>query len=181
MRNLTMFLTTLFLFSACTDQSEGSPSRDPESNGETEVPDNLLTSCYQGDAWNCAVEAEIVLQVNALRGANPLVQHFESSFVARTRSNTQATQSRLSHAGFPEEQQLLLTNEFPNLHFVYRAENVAMSTLPSEDPAQVAERLVSNWESSAGHRANMLGSYRFIGVGVVRKGNQVYATQIFYN
>ena len=36
------------------------------------------------------------------------------------------------------------------------------------------------WMKSASHKANILGSYNRVGTGVVRKGNYVYAVQIFY-
>jgi uncharacterized protein YkwD len=179
MRTILKIMTTLLLVTACKDKSD-----DPiasQAKDETQAQNGLLTTCYQGDSWSCAVEAEIVNRVNLLRADRPLTQHFESSFVARTWSQAQANQGQLSHTGFPQQRQQVLASEFPQLKFRYLAENVGMSSLTSEDPARVAERIVGLWEQSAGHRANMLASYSFIGVGVFRKGGQFYATQLFYN
>ena len=36
------------------------------------------------------------------------------------------------------------------------------------------------WMRSAGHKANIMGNFNRVGTGVVRKGNVVYAVQIFY-
>ena len=58
------------------------------------------------------------------------------------------------------------------------AENVAM-TGPSIDPASDA---VKGWINSPGHRANLVGSFKVLGVGVFQTGGgNYYYTQIFVN
>ena len=66
--------------------------------------------------------------------------------------------SRMSTAGLPT--------------WCAAAENVAkaLSTANAHDL----------WMKSASHKANILGNYNRVGTGVVRKGNYVYAVQVFY-
>jgi uncharacterized protein YkwD len=53
------------------------------------------------------------------------------------------------------------------------AENVAYG-------ASTGEEVVNLWKSSAGHRKNMLGKYRFIGIGTARnKAGVIYYTEVF--
>ena len=49
------------------------------------------------------------------------------------------------------------------------------------DPNAIADKIMTNWMNSSGHRANILSTnFSSIGVGVYKSGNRVYATQEFY-
>ena len=53
------------------------------------------------------------------------------------------------------------------------AENVAYG-------ATTAKQVVAMWKGSSGHRKNMLGNYKYIGIGTARdKHGAIYYTQIF--
>jgi uncharacterized protein YkwD len=53
------------------------------------------------------------------------------------------------------------------------AENVAYG-------ATTAKQVVSMWKGSPGHRKNMLGNYKYIGIGTARdKRGAIYYTEIF--
>ncbi|HKB45337.1 MAG TPA: CAP domain-containing protein [Chitinophagaceae bacterium] len=53
------------------------------------------------------------------------------------------------------------------------AENVAYG-------ASTGKEVVSLWKNSSGHRRNMLGNYKYIGIGIARdRRGIVYYTQIF--
>jgi uncharacterized protein YkwD len=53
------------------------------------------------------------------------------------------------------------------------AENVAYG-------ATTAKEVVSMWKGSSGHRKNMLGNYKYIGIGTARdKRGSIYYTEIF--
>lgn len=55
------------------------------------------------------------------------------------------------------------------------AENVAYGAKDGED-------VVEMWKGSSGHRKNMLGDYKYIGIGTARDSKGViYYTQIFVN
>jgi len=61
----------------------------------------------------------------------------------------------------------------------YMGENCHM--FPAFDyNRRTAEKLVTGWLKSPGHRANLLNArYKRIGIGIVAKRGYVYATQIF--
>lgn len=55
------------------------------------------------------------------------------------------------------------------------AENVAYG-------AKNANEVVKGWANSPGHRRNMLGTYKYIGIGIAAdKKGRLYYTQIFVN
>ena len=55
------------------------------------------------------------------------------------------------------------------------AENVAYGATDGKDA-------VNTWKNSSGHRKNMLGNYKYIGIGTARnKRGVIYYTQIFVN
>lgn len=166
-----------FFLTACGDDSSTSSSETFAQEESQSAP--RLRACYKGDAWECEVESEVVRLVNDMR-RQKLDQSFEASFVARRWSEDQASVAEISHQGFPHERQRTLKQEFPGYAIAFRAENVAMTYSPDPEPRKVAKTLVKNWYDSIGHRENMLGSYRTIGVGIARRGNYVYGTQIFY-
>ena len=66
---------------------------------------------------------------------------------------------------------------FPGL-FGSIGENIAYNAGATEEEA--AWNLMRSWMDSPGHRANILrDSFTHVGVGVVERGEQVYATQAF--
>lgn len=55
------------------------------------------------------------------------------------------------------------------------AENVAYG-------ARSGKEVVNMWESSSGHRRNMLGRFRYIGIGIAKdRRGIIYYTQVFAN
>lgn len=180
MKRLSL-LAFILILSAC-NRSEKNDAEAPvniPSDGKTSnIP--RLKECYQGDEFTCAVEASIVAKTNARRNSSSLTQSFESSFVARHWSDEQLASNTLSHDGFPAERAETLQLTFPDLSFFYSAENVAMAVTNAQTADDLAEEIVEMWWNSSGHRKNMLGPYRYIGVGVAKSGRIVYATQLFH-
>jgi uncharacterized protein YkwD len=64
-----------------------------------------------------------------------------------------------------------------------RGENVAMNYWGNGQTAStIASQLTNQWWHSDGHRANMLGSFHGLGVGVTRRPDgAIYGTQLFYS
>ena len=55
------------------------------------------------------------------------------------------------------------------------AENVAYG-------ANTAREVVTLWKNSPGHRRNMLGNFKYIGIGTAKDSKgQIYYTEIFVN
>ena len=157
------------------EPSDSSGTSGGDASGQTVS----ITNCYKAEAEICAIEAEIVRLTNTYRTA-ALIQNFASSFVARDWSNSQAKAGQISHEGFPAARKKVLLAEFPDAKWSFSAENVAMLQSNETDGNQIAQQLVTMWYNSEGHRINMLGNYRSIGVGVTKLNNSYYATQIFY-
>lgn len=159
----------------------GQTPSDPGPSNSDSPNSNSVTAlnCYKGDEFVCAVEAAIVAEMNTLR-STPLPQSAEVSFIARQWSIEQANRNKIGHDGFPAVRQSALAAEFPNVKLRFRAENVAMTGGSTADAAKLAKTFVTMWYNSEGHRKNMLGNHKGIGVGVSRNGRNAYATQIFY-
>src|SRR5690606_24232308 len=131
----------------------------------------------------CEIEHEITRLNNELRGSSaPLSYHAKLAYVSRDWSEQQASAGRISHTGFPQARGQLYVATFGTTDPVsIRAENVAYSSSRSTDAKAIAAMFVNMWAGSSGHRRNMLGPYSLLGIGVVKKGNTFYATQIFGN
>jgi uncharacterized protein YkwD len=60
-------------------------------------------------------------------------------------------------------------------------ENAARERSPGAADQTKAGRLFQQWIDSRGHRRNLMNAnYRFVSSGVVQKGNELYAVQIFW-
>lgn len=97
-------------------------------------------------------------------GLNKLAQE-HSSNMARGKTG-------FGHDGFQQRQQA--AHKFlPSVNAF--AENVAYG-------ATSGKEVVGGWKRSSGHRRNMLGKYKYIGIGVARdKKGTLYYTQVFVN
>lgn len=107
-----------------------------------------------------AVENEIVTRTNACRGSQglPYLQvDYGLMRTARQQSAAMASRGIMQHS--------LVRNDV--------AENIAMGQRSAEDA-------VRDWWNSSGHRRNMLGGYRYVGVAAYVDGRgTVYWTQQF--
>lgn len=102
------------------------------------------------------------------------------AWVARDWSMGQARQGSIGHQGFPADRYTTFTTEFgPAAPVSFAAENVAYAYGTSTLPDEIAATFMTMWINSAGHRANILGNFVTLGVGVAKTGNYYYATQLF--
>lgn len=87
-------------------------------------------------------------------------------------SNMAKGKTSFGHDGFMQRQQE--AHKFFSTINAF-AENVAYG-------AKTGKEVVKGWQRSPGHRRNMLGKYRYIGIGVARnKKGTLYYTQVFVN
>ncbi len=87
-------------------------------------------------------------------------------------SNMAKGKTSFGHDGFMQRQQA--AHKFFSTINAF-AENVAYG-------AKTGKEVVKGWQRSPGHRRNMLGKYRYIGIGVARnKKGTLYYTQVFVN
>ncbi|WP_448072713.1 CAP domain-containing protein [Georgenia yuyongxinii] len=125
-------------------------------------------------AWTTQLETEIFEQLNAYRagqGVAPLTRNASIDGVARSWSQTQAAQGRMSHNPGYGQQMPAGVSAW--------SENVAY--LAGYDVAQMAEIFVDGWINSPGHRRNILDAdMTHTGVGIAQNSaGEVYATQNF--
>ena len=74
------------------------------------------------------------------------------------------------HGGF-DQRSAMANKAIKHLHGF--AENVAYG-------ASTGKQVVTLWKNSPGHRRNMLGRYKYIGIGVAKdRQGQIYYTQVF--
>jgi uncharacterized protein YkwD len=163
----------------------GTPTNPPIATQPISPPQ---IDCYKGDAFICKIERLIADKTNkyrASRGLQPLTFDGKFAFVARDWSLKQAKSGGISHRGFPNSREAVYRAEF-GVSTDFNGENVAYTSMvggsdQSDAAAEaVAEEFAVMWWHSPGHRANMLGKFKRIGVGMYKTSRGAwYATQIF--
>lgn len=117
---------------------------------------------------------DVVNQTNQFRkstGLPPLVMREELNAIAQQHSVNMATgRIALGHHGFGKRN-AMANQQIRGLHNF--AENVASG-------ANSAAEVVTMWKNSAGHRRNMQGHYKYIGIGIATdKHGQIFYTEVF--
>ncbi len=148
------------------------------------VAESTDPSCYKAAVTVCQLELAILKATNAHRdGTKQLTLDPKLSFVARGWSGQQQAAGTIGHAGFPDDREVVYKAEFGAvMPFFLGAENVGTTYGTDKLTVdQLATEIVDMWWNSAGHRANMLGAYAVIGVGVSISADArtLMATQLF--
>ena len=108
----------------------------------------------------------------------PLRRYLTLESAAQKHSNWMARNRRFSHEG----------RQGSKPHERISAESFGGSTTGENiyqytarrDQKKLAKNLVDGWMKSPGHRANILhAGFKYLGVGVARSGDHIYATQNF--
>ncbi len=120
---------------------------------------------------------EVVNETNKFRksnGLSALIIRDELNALAQKHSADMASgRVAFSHAGF-DERSKKAEKDLKEIRGGF-AENVAYGS-------STAKEVLNGWKNSSGHRRNILGTYKYIGVGIAAdlKGT-LYFTQIFFN
>ncbi len=161
------------------DEKESDEDKEDKEDKEEDKEKVKPKNCYKAEPEICAMEKEVFELTNKLRkqqGKAPLKLSPEMSWAAREWSIQMGKSGFISHAGFPGSRMRDYESEFgkdANMN----AENVAMN-YTSESSA--AASFYNMWKDSSGHRQNMLGNSRVIGIGLAKNSSGGwYATQIF--
>jgi len=106
------------------------------------------------------------------KGLKELIMKDDLNSLARKHSENMASgRLSLGHSGY--DQRAAKVKKIYGTWMV--AENVAYG-------AQDAKEAFSLWKKSSGHRKNMLGNYKYIGIGTAKnKRGIIYYTEIFVN
>lgn len=136
----------------------------------------LSSQTICGQQITPAFEKNILKETNQFRkskGLPALISRDELNSIAQNHSSDMAGKKiAFGHEGFNERFQKARKSIKGIGSF---AENVAYG-------AKTAKEGVQGWENSPGHRRNMLGTYKYIGIGIAAdKNGRLYYTQIFAN
>ena len=156
----------------------------PDTPVVDETPDNSTENNVTNADENfmAAVETAIYNKVNEERakaGVPTLTYNTVMQKYARIKSQDMGDNNYFSHEDLNGN---LITTQMKKDGVSYKAwgENIAYIGGNISADA-LAERFMTNWMNSSGHRENILSTnFSSIGVGVYKIGNKVYATQEFY-
>ncbi|MEO6549572.1 MAG: CAP domain-containing protein [Ferruginibacter sp.] len=117
---------------------------------------------------------EVLSETNQFRssqGLSDLIMVSELNAIAQKHSEDMAGgRVGFGHTGFEKRNNLAAQSIKPFHSF---AENVAYG-------ARSGKEVVKMWKNSSGHRRNMLGKYKYIGIGIAtNKQGQIFYTQVF--
>ena len=122
-----------------------------------------------------AAEDRFVDKINAERrkaGLNPLAESTHLTGIARNWSKRMAGSDKLAHNPSRSAQ---VTVRWSRL-----GENVGVYGAKGASTSQLVDRLHRSLMKSAGHRKNILGKYKHVGIGVVvAKDGTMWVTQNF--
>ena len=117
---------------------------------------------------------DVLKQTNKFRrskGLPELVINNDLNSIAQRHSENMARgRVGFGHGGFSRRD----AEAKRKINSIHRfAENVAYG-------ADTGKEVVNMWKNSTGHRKNMLGRYKYIGIGVAKnRRGQIYYTQVF--
>lgn len=163
-----------------TSTSTGNTST--SNGGNTSNNTQTGYSTVVNDQFMAQVEQAIFNKVNEERakaGVAPLTYNTTMEKYARIKSQDMGDNNYFSHEDLNGN---LITTQMKKDGVSYKAwgENIAYIGGNISADA-LAERFMTNWMNSSGHRENILSTnFSSIGVGVYKIGNKVYATQEFY-
>ena len=123
---------------------------------------------------NASLIQDVLTHTNKFRqskGLAALTMRQELNAIAQKHSADMASgRAGFGHGGFNKRYALAKNKVKPMRSF---AENVAHG-------ATSGVQVVSMWKSSSGHRRNMLGKFKYIGIGIAKdKRGRIFYTQVF--
>jgi uncharacterized protein YkwD len=125
---------------------------------------------------NNSLSADVLMHTNQYRkskGLPVLTMNTDLNAIAQQHSENMARgKVGFGHGGFAQRQKQAGKKISTLRSF---AENVAYG-------ANSGKEVVTMWKNSAGHRRNMLGKYKYIGIGTAKdRQGRIYYTQVFVN
>ena len=123
---------------------------------------------------NSSLVQDVLSQTNQFRksrGLHELIMRNELNKIAQQHSSNMANgHVGFGHSGFDKRNSMAKKKIASITSF---AENVAYG-------AATGKQVVTMWKNSSGHRRNMLGHYKYIGIGTAKdKRGRIFYTQVF--
>jgi uncharacterized protein YkwD len=119
------------------------------------------------------IDDDVLKYTNQFRRANGLTElrmNEDLSKIAEKHSEDMAKgRCAFGHSGFDKRER----EASKKMHCTAFAENVAFG-------AETGRQVVDLWKNSPGHRQNLLGHYKYMGIGVSKsRDGSLYYTQVF--
>ncbi len=175
-------------FAGCLDDQPDENGGDPDAGETDDSPtdqdgDDQTTNSSDRDgpaAYERAIH-ELANEFRADQGIDPVEFHGEIAAIARAHSEDMIERGYFSHESPDGEEASDRLAEFYPGYCMGIGENIAHVPGGSEtDSHTVAERVLSVWTESAGHRRNLLReSFDEEGIGVAFSAERVVITQKF--
>ena len=159
-RLLSLVMVAMLAISAAALPNAGSPSFTAYASA------NYASAQMEGYARQVA---GIVNRERAANGLSPLKYSDKLSEAALVRA--EEIQSAFSHTR-PNGTRCFTAMTEAGINYQSAGENIAYG---QRNP----EEVMNSWMNSSGHRANILGSYEYIGIGVTYKNGTYYWSQFF--
>lgn len=148
-----------------------------------EAPAPTNSSTVTGDDFLAAVEQEIFRIVNVERanaGMGSLLYNYTMEKYARVKAKDMGDKDYFAHEDLQGKKMIDYIQQ-DGVPYTAWGENIAYYS-GAIDVSTLAQKFMTNWMNSPGHRANILsGNFESIGVGVYKIGSTYYAVQEFYS
>lgn len=169
------WIAVALILSGCDSLWQFLPPQPPVNTRSTEQP--AASTIAQSPA-TAQMEEQVYQRINEIRqkqGLSQLRHNEKLAIVARRYSEQMAQKNFFSHTS-PEGSTMVQRVKKAGIFYLMIGENLFMCTnIPQPVPSAV-----QGWMDSPGHRENILRpEYRETGLGVWRKGNTYYMTQLF--
>jgi uncharacterized protein YkwD len=146
----------------------------------------ILAAPPDGAEIRADLEAAVLRATNAYRASKkyPALQRADQTLLKAARAHAmdllaQGAMGHTSSTGHGFESRIRAFHE-GQMNFAPMAENAARLRNSKLSDAEKATALVEQWIKSSGHRKNMVNrTYTTVAVGVVTRGDDIYAVQIF--
>lgn len=132
-------------------------------------------------AVSTSLESAVISKINDARaaaGLAALTSDGKLTTIARGHSADMLANDYFSHESLSGCSAFC---RYQNAGYTYwsMAENIYWMSGYTLTTEQAAQQIVESWQNSPGHRANDLGTYTHIGVGIAESGSKVYVTADF--
>lgn len=152
------------------------------NNSTQNKPSTDNSTAGSESSYIAEIEQQIFNTVNAERakaGLSALTYNNTMQKYARIKSKDMGDRGYFDHKN-PEGQLITVQMQKDGVSYNAWGENIAYIGGMSGN-STIADKFMTNWMNSSGHRANILSTnFTSIGVGVYKIGNTYYATQEFY-
>lgn len=180
-RRLAFLLASAFLLAACAGNMNA-PKTPPSRTNTSSLPSEAAAQANVNDPAAAALTKAINAH-RAKKGLPPLIADSTLAKTAATHSTDMALRGFFGHYNpdgqGPKERVMALSPDSKSIV----GENVITvqgQSFAVMSPELLAEALVSRWIASPPHRKNIEDkTYRRSGIGIARKGEQIWATEVF--